>query len=147
VETRQATVFAAAGSVLATMAAARGRCDDRPVGRTVLVVDDNADFRRSARALLEADGFSVVGVAANGPEAIAGACRLRPDIVLLDVQLPGLDGFAVAERLAGAPDPPAVVLISSRDASAYGPRLPAAHALGFIAKRDLSGPSLAGLVG
>jgi DNA-binding NarL/FixJ family response regulator len=114
---------------------------------TVLVVDDHAEFRQSARALLEAEGFAVVGEAADGPEAIAESERLRPQIVLLDIQLPGLDGFAVAERIAAAPEPPAVVLISSRDASAYGPRLTAARAHGFIAKRDLSGASLAGVIG
>jgi DNA-binding NarL/FixJ family response regulator len=68
-------------------------------------------------------------------------------VVLLDIQLPGLDGFAVAERLAATDDPPQVVLISSRDAAAYGPRLEQAPALGFLAKRELSGASLAALVG
>jgi CheY-like chemotaxis protein len=146
-ETGRATVFATAGSVLSTMARARMTCDDRLVRQTVLVVDDNAEFRESARALLQADGFTVVGEAADGVEAIAEARRLRPDVVLLDIQLPDLDGIEVAERLAGDPDPPAIVLISSRDASAYGPRLAAAGALGFIAKRDLSGAGLASVVG
>jgi DNA-binding NarL/FixJ family response regulator len=114
---------------------------------TVLVVDDHAEFRESARALLEAEGFAVVGEAADGHEAIAVSARLRPQIVLLDIQLPGLDGFAVAERLAATAEPPSVVLISSRDARAYGPRLATARALGFIAKRDLSGASLAAVVG
>jgi DNA-binding NarL/FixJ family response regulator len=114
---------------------------------TVLVVDDHAEFRESARALLETEGFAVVGEAADGLEAIAAAARLRPRIVLVDIQLPGLDGFAVAARLVRAPDPPAVVLISGRDAGAYGPRLPAAGARGFIAKRDLSGALLARIVG
>jgi CheY-like chemotaxis protein len=117
------------------------------VRRTVLVVDDNADFRDSARALLEAEGFAVVGEAADGVEALATVRRVRPEVVLLDIQLPDIDGFAVAEQLASDPAPPAVVLISSRDASAYGARLTAARALGFIAKRDLSGSSLAGVVG
>jgi CheY-like chemotaxis protein len=114
---------------------------------TVLVVDDHVEFRESACALLEAEGFAVVGQAAGGLEAIATAGRLRPDIVLLDIQLPDLDGFAVAERLGRMPDPPVVVLISSRDASAYGPRLAAARVVGFIAKRDLSGARLADVVG
>jgi DNA-binding NarL/FixJ family response regulator len=122
-------------------------CDDWRVRQTVLVVDDHAEFREAARALLEAEGFTVVGEAADGFEAIAEAQRLRPQIVLLDVQLPGLDGIEVAAQLADDPDPPAVVLISSRDASAYGPRLAAAHALGFISKRDLSGVSLTSVVG
>jgi DNA-binding NarL/FixJ family response regulator len=113
---------------------------------TVLVVDDHADFRAAARALLEADGFSVIGEAADGARALASASRLVPTVVLLDVQLPDCDGFAVAERLAALVPLPAVVLISSRDACAYGPRLAAAQAVGFITKRDLSGAALAGLL-
>lgn len=117
------------------------------MGTTVLIVDDHEDFRRSASALLGAEGFEVVGNVADGAAAIDAVQRLRPQVVLLDVQLPGLDGIAVAERLAAVPDPPRVVLISSRDATAYGPRLAAAPALGFLAKRELSGASLAALVG
>jgi len=98
---------------------------------TVLIVDDHAAFRASARALLEAEGFDV----------------LRPAIVLLDIQLPDLDGLAVAEQLAAAPDAPAVVLISSRDAATYGPRLQATPARGFIPKSGLSGEALAALTG
>ena len=64
----------------------------------------------------------------------------------MDIQLPDLDGFAVAERLRAMPDPPRVVLISSREAAAYGPRLPAAKARGFLTKRELSGQALAALV-
>jgi CheY-like chemotaxis protein len=114
---------------------------------TVVIVDDHAEFRESASALLEAEGFVVIGAAADGDEAIAAVERLRPQVVLLDVQLPGLDGFAVVERLAARPDPPRIVLISSREAAAYGPRLEAAAAQGFIPKRELSGSALAALVG
>jgi CheY-like chemotaxis protein len=114
---------------------------------TVLIVDDHPEFRQSASALLEAEGFAVVAEAADGGEAIAAVERLRPQVVLLDVQLPDLDGFTVAERLAAGPDPPRVVLISSREASAYGARLEAAAVLGFIPKRALSGSALAALVG
>jgi DNA-binding NarL/FixJ family response regulator len=114
---------------------------------TVLIVDDHPAFRESASALLEAEGFAVVGEAADGDEAIAAVARLRPQVVLLDIQLPDLDGFAVAALLARGPDPPSVVLISSREAAAYGPRLGAAAALGFIPKRELSGSALAALVG
>jgi len=114
---------------------------------TVLIVYDHAEFRRSARALLEAEGFTVIAEAADGDEAIAAVERVRPQIVLLDVQLPGVDGFAVAERLAAGRDPPVVVLISSREAAAYGPRLEAAAPYGFIPKRELSGSALAALVG
>jgi DNA-binding NarL/FixJ family response regulator len=114
---------------------------------TVLVVDDHAAFRASAAALLEAEGFSVVGEAADGAGAISETERLRPQIVLLDIQLPDLDGFAVADRLRSVLEPPSVVLISSHAASTYGPRLESASARGFISKRELSGQALAALVG
>ncbi len=116
------------------------------MARTVLIVDDHAAFRQSASALLEAEGFRVIGQASDGTEAVEQAERLRPEVVLLDIQLPGADGFTVAERLAALPDAPRVVLISSREASAYGHRLGAAPARGFIAKRELSGEALAALV-
>jgi DNA-binding NarL/FixJ family response regulator len=122
-------------------------CDDQDVRTTVLIVDDHDDFRASASALLEAEGFAVVGEAADGMSAFSAVERLRPEVVLLDIQLPDVDGFAVAERLAAIPDAPRVVLISSREAAAYGPRLAAAQAQGFLAKRELSGASLAALVG
>ena len=117
------------------------------MGPTVLIVDDHAAFRASARALLQAEGFEVVGEAADGAEAVQAVTSLRPEIVLLDIQLPDLDGLAVAEQLAAVPDGPAVVLISSRDAAAYGPRLQATPARGFIRKSGLSGEALAALVG
>jgi DNA-binding NarL/FixJ family response regulator len=118
--------------------------DMRP---TVIIVDDHAAFRASARALLQAEGFDVIGEAADGAEAVEAVAVLRPEIVLLDIQLPGLDGLAVAEQLAAAPDAPAVVLISSRDAAVYGSRLQATPARGFIPKRGLSGETLAALIG
>jgi DNA-binding NarL/FixJ family response regulator len=114
---------------------------------SVVIVDDHADFRDSAAALLEADGFDVIGQAADGAGAIEAIARLRPEVVVLDIQLPDLDGFAVAERLAAVPDPPRVVLVSSREAASYGPRLQAANACGFIWKRELSGATLGALVG
>ena len=135
------------GIAASTDAVGRAHWDDCQVRPTVLIVDDHAEFRRSARALLEAEGFAVIGEAADGEEAIAAVERFRPQIVLLDVQLPGVDGFAVAERLAAGRDPPVVVLISSREAAAYGARLEAAAAHGFIPKRQLSGSALAALVG
>ena len=115
--------------------------------RTVLIVDDHEAFRESAAALLEAEGFDVVGAAADGDDAITEVQRLQPEVVLLDIQLPELDGFAVAKRLAALPEAPRVVLISSREASAYGRRLGEAPARGFITKRELSGQALAALVG
>jgi DNA-binding NarL/FixJ family response regulator len=120
--------------------------DDARVLRTVLIVDDYAGFRRSARALLEDEGFEVVGEASDGRTALAEAERLSPAVVLLDVQLPDADGFAVADRLTCASNPPVVVLVSTRAASAYRPYLAATSARGFIAKADLSGERLAALL-
>ena len=114
--------------------------------RTVLIVDDHDGFRAGARALLEADGFQVLGEAADGEAAVEAARRLRPDVVLLDIQLPGLVGFAVAERLAAGTDPPVVVLISSRGEHAYRRRLARSPARGFISKGEFSGECLASLL-
>jgi DNA-binding NarL/FixJ family response regulator len=116
------------------------------MGTTVLIVDDHPAFRSSARALLEAEGFAVVGEAEDGAAAIAAVETLRPAIVLLDVQLPDLDGFEVAERLAATPGAPAVVLVSTRTAAAYGARLETTAARGFISKTSLSGAALTALV-
>lgn len=116
--------------------------DDLAMGRTVLVVDDHADFLSAATALLAADGFEVVGVAASGAEAIAANEALRPQVVLLDIRLPDTDGITVAKWLAALPDPPAVVLVSSRDASTYGDRLRSSPARGFLVKADLDGAAL-----
>lgn len=95
--------------------------------------------------MLEAEGFEVVGEAADGATALIQASRLRPGLVLLDIQLPDLDGFAVAARLATESDPPAVVLTSSRPASSYRRRLADSPVLGFIAKTELTGRALAAL--
>jgi DNA-binding NarL/FixJ family response regulator len=114
---------------------------------SVLIVDDHAGFRAFARTLLSEEGFVVVGEAEDGAGALEAARNLRPDVVLLDVQLPDTNGFAVAERIAEDPDPPQVVLISTRDASTYRRRLDSALVRGFIAKAELSGPALAALVG
>jgi DNA-binding NarL/FixJ family response regulator len=99
-----------------------------------------------ARALLEAEGFAVVGEADDAVSALAAAARLRPRVVLLDVELPGTDGFGVAEQLARAAEAPAVVLISGRDISSYRRRLAGSPARGFIAKSELSGTALHALV-
>jgi DNA-binding NarL/FixJ family response regulator len=114
---------------------------------TVLIVDDHAGFRSFARALLEAEGFDVVGEAADGATALALAQALAPELVLLDVALPDTDGFAVCEALQQEDAGTAVILTSSRDASSYRRRLERSRARGFIAKSELSGPSLAALAG
>jgi DNA-binding NarL/FixJ family response regulator len=125
---------------------ARRLCDDRHVRPTVLIVDDHDAFRAAVSVLLEAEGFSVVGAVADGDAALAAVEQLRPEVVLLDVQLPGLDGFGVAERLAATPERPSVVLVSSREATTYGPRLLAVPVRGFIPKAELTGDALRKLV-
>ncbi len=105
----------------------------------MLIVDDHAGFRRHARRLLESEGFTVVGEAADGASAVVATRSLRPKFVLLDVLLPDTDGFTVAERLADEPDAPAVVLISSREAAEFGTRLQRSPARGFVHKGALSG--------
>lgn len=114
---------------------------------TVLVVDDHAVFRSRARLLLEADGYEVIGEAADGATAIAEAHRLRPDVVLLDVQLPDLDGIDVAARLTADGDAPAVVLTSSRDWSDSAELIARSGARGFLPKDQLSGAAIGELVG
>ena len=112
---------------------------------TILIVDDHAPFRVQARALLEADGFVVVGEAATGRSGLQAARALRPHLVLLDIGLPDVEGFEVARALAADGPPPFVVLTSSREASAYGPRLSSSRVLGFIPKDELSGAAIRAL--
>ena len=109
---------------------------------TLLIVDDHAAFRATARALLECDGWEVVGEAADGTSGLAAARSLKPDVVLLDVRLPDIDGFAVAERLAAEDGGPAVIITSSSDDPLYPDRARESGARGFVAKHDLSGPAL-----
>jgi DNA-binding NarL/FixJ family response regulator len=121
-------------------------CDDLLVKPTVVIVDDHAGFRCWARALLEAEGFDVVGEAGDGASALVAVGQLHPHIILLDIQLPDIDGFEIAERLARAGDPPAVVLVSTRGVSAYQRRLARSPVRGFISKSELSGNALSALV-
>ena len=122
------------------------RSDNGGVGTRVLIVDDHPSFRASARTLLEAEGFEVVGEAETGDAALKAVQELRPELVLLDVQLPDFDGFEVAARLQELDDPPEVVLTSSRDGADYGRCIAASGARGFVPKAELSGSALAALL-
>lgn len=109
---------------------------------TVVIVDDHPGFRARARALLIAVGYEVIGEAPDGESGVKVARYLTPDLMLLDVQLPDFTGFEVARRVRSQLDPPAIVLISSRDASDYGSRIGRSGALGFISKSELSAQTL-----
>jgi CheY-like chemotaxis protein len=118
----------------------------RHVAASVLVVDDHASFRRLARRMLHAAGFSVVEEAEDGASGLAAVRAHRPDVVLLDVLLPDTTGFELAELIATDPAGPVVVLTSSRSATDYSAALARTSARTFIAKRDLTVDRLAALV-
>ena len=109
----------------------------------ILIVDDDPSFLRTVRALLESEGFDVVGEALNGLDAVADTTRLVPDLVLVDVNLPDIDGFEVVERIADGADAPPVVLTSIRSAEDFGSLVARSRASAFITKAELTGEALA----
>jgi DNA-binding NarL/FixJ family response regulator len=113
---------------------------------TVLIVDDHPSFRAVAQMVLENEGFEIVGAVADGESAVAATLELEPDILLLDVELPDIDGFEVAARLRQAGSRTAIVLASSRDGSEFGSAIADSGARGFIAKAELSGDAVRALV-
>ena len=124
-------------TVIATFKAPQG---------TLVVVDDHARFREAVTERLAAAGWRIVGEAATGAAAIDLVARLAPDVVLLDVVLPDMDGFAVADRLAAAGNTSAVVLTSGHDRGDFAGRIQAAPVRGFLPKEMISGPALATLL-
>jgi DNA-binding NarL/FixJ family response regulator len=113
---------------------------------TVLTVDDQRIFLRTARSLIEATpGFEQVGEAASGEEALELAAHLRPDLVLVDVRMPGMDGVETARRLTEADPATTVVLISLEEVPQLSTAVDRAGAAGYIRKQDLSTRSLAEL--
>jgi DNA-binding NarL/FixJ family response regulator len=97
----------------------------------VLVVDDQAPFRRAMRSVVEeTDGFEVVGEVDTGEGSLEAAARLAPDLVLMDVHLPGIDGLEATRRLRAAARPPVVLLLSTYDEEA---------GVGFVAESGAAG--------
>jgi CheY-like chemotaxis protein len=120
------------------------------VAPTIVIVDDRADFRARAAELLAAGGYEVLRTCPDGRSALTAIAELRPDVVLLDVQLPDIDGFAVIKRLGSGTDgtaTPTVVLVSTREAADYGGRVAQSGAAGFISKAELSVRRLSELAG
>jgi DNA-binding NarL/FixJ family response regulator len=125
------------------VAAGRGGVDATRVHAAgLLLVDDDASFRAAARALLAGAGFPVTAEAGTGREALAAAADVEPALVLLDIQLPDIDGFEVARRLTGQSLAPVVILISTREAIDYGRQVVDCGAAGFVTKARLSGTAL-----
>lgn len=103
----------------------------------VVLVDDDERFRAMACRALTADGVEVLAEIENGEEVFDAVAHWRPDVVLLDIRLPGIDGLDVARQLRLEEDGPVVILISTLDA-AYGRRVAAGLAAGFLPKDEIS---------
>jgi len=116
------------------------------MARRIVIVDDHPSFRAAARMLLEDEGYDVVGEAGDGHTALDAVRELTPDVVLLDINLPDIDGLEVARRLTSARVPGAIVLVSSREQSDFGELIGQCGARGFISKGELSGSSLEALL-
>jgi DNA-binding NarL/FixJ family response regulator len=99
----------------------------------VLIVDDQEPYRRAMAAVVEAtDGFEVVGTATSGEESLAAAAELRPDLVLMDVNLPGIDGIETTRQLSSVAGGPVVVLLSTYDEDQF--ELDGCGASAYVAK-------------
>jgi DNA-binding NarL/FixJ family response regulator len=105
------------------------------MGVRVLVVDDQAPFRTAARMVVEAtDGFEVVGEAETGEESVELTRSLRPDLVLMDVNLPGIDGLEATRRILAEGDPVVVLLLSTYEEEEYAPRAAECGAAAYVPK-------------
>jgi CheY-like chemotaxis protein len=124
------------------------RCDPRRVALRCLIVDDNPEFLVAARDLLQRQGVDVVGVASTGPEALALAQELRPDVAVVDVELGEETGFDIARRLAAATglEDARVVLVSAYGEGDLADLIAASPAVGFLSKAVLSGPAIRDLL-
>lgn len=105
----------------------------------VLIVDDQLPFRTASRMVVEmTEGFAVAGEAVNGEEGVAMTEDLKPDLVLMDVQMPGIDGLEATRRIAALADPPHVVVMSTHESGDYAETALAAGAFAFIPKSEFS---------
>lgn len=132
---------------LAGMRAGASTCDPEAMLRC-LIVDDSARFLDAARALLERQGVTVVGVASTSADALQRADELRPDVTLLDIDLGGESGLELARRLhaqAGRPAAP-VILISTHAEQDYAELIAASPAVGFLSKTHLSATAIRDLL-
>jgi DNA-binding NarL/FixJ family response regulator len=112
-----------------------------------LIVDDNSSFRQEMRGLLEEQGIDVVGGATSGVDALQQVADLRPDVVLVDIDLGEESGFALARRLQAGPHPvPSVILISAHEESDYADLIEASPAVGFVAKMELSAGAITAIL-
>ncbi len=117
------------------------------VETSVVIIDDHAGFRAAARRLLEAGGLCVLGEADSGESGLVEVWRLRPNVVVLDIGLPGIDGFEVATRLTQAGWEGDILLVSSRPRGRGGAFGSAGHVHGVMAKEDLSPEAVTALRG
>jgi DNA-binding NarL/FixJ family response regulator len=110
----------------------------------VLIVDDQEPFRRAAAAVVRmTEPFELVGAVGSGEECLAAVPRLRPDLVLLDVGLPGIDGIETAARLAASGAPPVVVLVSTHDEQEFAERVAGSGAAAYVTKSSFGPERLA----
>jgi len=101
----------------------------------VLIVDDQEPFRLAARLVVDVtDGFEVVGEAETGEESVTMATELRPDLVLMDVNLPGIDGLEATRRILASEHPPVVLLLSTYEEEEYAPRAAECGAAAYVPK-------------
>lgn len=101
----------------------------------VLIVDDQEPFRLAARMVVEAtDGFEVVGEAETGEDSVTMAADLAPDLVLMDVNLPGIDGLESTRRILAVAEPPVVLLLSTYEEEEYAPKAAECGAAAYIPK-------------
>ena len=101
----------------------------------VLIVDDQEPFRSAARMVVEmSDGFEVAGEAESGEEGVELAAELRPDLVLMDVYLPGIDGLEATRRITATEAAPQVLVMSTHESEEFAEAALAAGAIAFVPK-------------